>query len=101
VRNPTPPRPGSGHFGFYFASSGEHDLFSVASIISQVLFELGKSESEDVSTFSEEEVQKYFGVCSLNSTSIVKNDAKRWLVFREVQVLDRTPVVGLSAPGSC
>jgi hypothetical protein len=39
-------------------------MFSVASIISQVLFELGKSDSEDVSTFSEEEVQNYLGVCS-------------------------------------
>lgn len=67
MRNPNPPRPSYGHFGFYFASSGEHDLLSVASIISQVLLELGKSDSEDVSTFGEEEIQKYFGVCSFAS----------------------------------
>jgi hypothetical protein len=65
LRNPTPPRPGSGHFGFYFAVSGEHDLSSLSDVISQVLVEQGRFKSENVTSFTAEEIRKYFGVSFL------------------------------------
>jgi hypothetical protein len=57
-----PATTGHGREGFYFGENGEHSLFEISQEISKVLVELGKGKSAEPTTFSEEEVVKYFGV---------------------------------------
>jgi len=51
-----------GREGYYFAENGEYKLYDVAKAYSQALYDLGKGKSPDPTTYSAEEVQKYFGV---------------------------------------
>ncbi|KAF7348993.1 hypothetical protein MVEN_01420300 [Mycena venus] len=52
---------GHGRNGFYFGASGEHSLYDVARAIGEVLVALGKSESAEPTTFSQADLDKYFG----------------------------------------
>lgn len=50
-----------GREGFYFGSSGEHDLYDVGKAIAQALVEIGRGKSPEPTTFTKEEIDKYFG----------------------------------------
>lgn len=56
------PPPGHGREGFYFGENGEHKLYDISKAISQALVELGKGGDPEPTSFSDEEIQKYFGV---------------------------------------
>jgi hypothetical protein len=51
-----------GREGYYFAENGEYRLYDVAKAYSQALYDLGKGQSPEPTTYSADEVQKYFGV---------------------------------------
>jgi O-phosphoseryl-tRNA(Cys) synthetase len=53
---------GHGREGFYFGENGGHSLYEVGRRIAEALVELGKGRSVEPTTFTEEEVAKYFGV---------------------------------------
>ncbi|EJD06860.1 NAD-binding protein [Fomitiporia mediterranea MF3/22] len=50
-----------GREGFYFGASGEHDLYEVGKAVAQALVELGRGKSPEPTTFTKEEIDKYFG----------------------------------------
>ncbi|EJD06863.1 NAD-binding protein [Fomitiporia mediterranea MF3/22] len=50
-----------GREGFYFGASGEHDLYEVGKAVAQALVELGRGKSPEPTTFTKEELDKYFG----------------------------------------
>ncbi|KAJ7154122.1 NAD(P)-binding protein [Mycena filopes] len=52
---------GHGWDGFYFGASGEHSLLDVGKAIGEALVGVGKSDTAEPTTFTEEELQKYFG----------------------------------------
>ncbi|KAJ7796950.1 NAD-binding protein [Mycena olivaceomarginata] len=52
---------GHGRNGFYFGASGEHLLYDVGKAIGTALVALGKSESAEPTTFTQAELDKYFG----------------------------------------
>lgn len=56
------PKTPHGREGFYFSENGEHTLYEVGKAIAQALVEVGKSTSAEPTTFTDEEVKKYFGV---------------------------------------
>jgi nucleoside-diphosphate-sugar epimerase len=45
--------------GFYFAENGEHTLHEVGKAIAKVLYDVGKGKSENPTTFTPEEMDKY------------------------------------------
>lgn len=61
------PPPSHGREGIYFGDGDEHTLYSVGEMISVYLVELGKGDQKHPSTFSEEEINKYFGVSIVSS----------------------------------
>lgn len=58
----TDPRTGHGREGYYFGENGEHTLYEVGEQIGNVLVELGKSTNAEPTTFTPEEIDKYFAV---------------------------------------
>ncbi|KAF7775995.1 hypothetical protein Agabi119p4_4388 [Agaricus bisporus var. burnettii] len=52
---------GHGRDGFYFLLNGEHSLYDVGKEIGRALVALGKVTTEVPSTYTQEEVNKYFG----------------------------------------
>lgn len=57
---------GHGTNGYYFGESGEHSLYDVGKAIAEVLVDLGIGQSREPTTFTKEEIHKYFqGVCRL------------------------------------
>ncbi|KAJ7315727.1 NAD(P)-binding protein [Mycena albidolilacea] len=52
---------GHGRNGFYFGASGEHSLYDVGKAIGKALVALGKSQSDQPITFTQAELDKYFG----------------------------------------
>ncbi|KAJ7020329.1 NAD(P)-binding protein [Mycena alexandri] len=60
---------GHGWNGFYFGASGEHSLLDVGKAIGEALVATGKSDNPEPTTFSQEELDKYFGGSYLGSNS--------------------------------
>lgn len=56
------PATGHGREGFYFGENGEHTLYQIGKAVSEALFEIGKGKSSEPTTFSKEEIEKYFNV---------------------------------------
>ena len=53
-----------GREGFFFGASGEHDLYDVSKAVAEALYAVGKGKSPDPTTFTQDELNKYFnGVC--------------------------------------
>ncbi|KAI0671513.1 NAD-P-binding protein [Trametes maxima] len=52
---------GHGREGFYFAENGEHTLLDIAQAIGAALKDMGHASSAEPSTFTREELDKYFG----------------------------------------
>ncbi|KAJ7154106.1 hypothetical protein C8R46DRAFT_1118699 [Mycena filopes] len=55
------PELGHGWDGFYFGASGEHSLLDVGKAIGEALVSFGKSDTAEPTSFTQEELQKYFG----------------------------------------
>lgn len=56
-----PDKVGHGREGYYFGENGEHTWYDISKAISKALVELGHGKSEEPSTFTPEEIIKYFG----------------------------------------
>jgi len=74
---PTSAQIGHGREGFYFGENGEHRLYDISKTISQVLYDLGKGKSPEPTTFTEEELRKYFGGAYLGSNSRCRAERSR------------------------
>lgn len=61
------PHTGHGREGYYFGENGEHTLYGVGREIGRALVKLGKSTTAEPTTFTQEELEKYFEVrlCAL------------------------------------
>lgn len=59
------PATGHGREGIYFGESGEHSLYDIGKAIGEALVALGKAKSPGPTTFTKEELDKYFGVGDL------------------------------------
>ncbi len=57
-----PGKVGHGRDGFYFGENGEHRLYDVSKELGRVLVALGKSSSDEPTTFTQEDLDKYFKV---------------------------------------
>ncbi|KAK7044260.1 hypothetical protein VNI00_007982 [Paramarasmius palmivorus] len=55
-----PGKAGHGHDGFYFGASGEHKLYDVSKAVGDALVELGVADNAEPTTFTSEEIDKYF-----------------------------------------
>ncbi|KAH9481425.1 Oxidase ucsJ [Psilocybe cubensis] len=55
-----PSTTGHGREGIYFGESGEHSLYEVCKAIGQAMVALGKSDNPEPTTFTKEELDKYF-----------------------------------------
>lgn len=56
------PAAAHGREGIYIGENGQHTLYDVARAIQKAMVELGLSTETEPSSFTKEEVQKYFGV---------------------------------------
>lgn len=56
------PHTGHGREGYYFGENGEHTLYEVGRQIGRVLVGVGKSPHVEPTSFTQEEVRKYFAV---------------------------------------
>ncbi|EGO24512.1 hypothetical protein SERLADRAFT_467949 [Serpula lacrymans var. lacrymans S7.9] len=74
---PTGGQVGHGLEGFYFGENGEHRLYDISKTVSQVLYDLGKGKSPEPTTFTEEELLKYFGGAYLGSNSRCRAERSR------------------------
>lgn len=58
-----------GREGYYFVENGKHNFIQVGKAIAEAMVLLGKSVDSEPSTFTDEEIDKYFDVsASLTST---------------------------------
>ncbi|KAH9168824.1 hypothetical protein EDB89DRAFT_1855069 [Lactarius sanguifluus] len=71
-----------GRDGYYFGASDEYRLYDLAKAYSQVLYDLGKGKSPEPTSFTAEEVQKYFGGAWLGSNSRCKAERGRALGWK-------------------
>jgi len=62
-----------GREGYYFTENGEYKLYDVAQAYSQVLYGLGKGKSPEPTTYSADEVQKYFGVITSSNVDLIQD----------------------------
>lgn len=65
------PEIGHGADGYYIGANGEYTLSRATKHIAQELHALGKSATPEPTSYSEEELQKFFGGASLGSNSRV------------------------------
>ncbi|KAK7044261.1 hypothetical protein VNI00_007983 [Paramarasmius palmivorus] len=66
----SPEKAGHGREGYYFGASGEHRLYDVSRAIGEAFVELGISDNAEPTTFTPEEIDKYFnGSSYLGSNS--------------------------------
>jgi len=54
--------PCHGREGYYFGENGEHTLYDLAKQIGYILVKFNKSTFRDPTTFTQDEIVKYFGV---------------------------------------
>lgn len=80
--------PAHGRWGFYFGENGEHTLYNVGQAIAEALFDLGRGKSPNPTTFTAEEITKFFptGTASLGSNSRCKAERARRLGWRPKKV---------------
>lgn len=75
--------PAHGRLGFYFGENGEHSMYDVAKTVAQMLYDAGKGKSPQPTTFTKEEMEKYFpGGTSLGTNSRCKSDRARALGWK-------------------
>lgn len=47
--------------GYYYGENGEHSWYDISKAIGRAMVELGLSKSDEPTTFTDEELEKYFG----------------------------------------
>lgn len=62
VSSSLPSTPGHGREGYYFGANEEHTLYQVGKSISDVMLKMHKSNGGEPTTFTQEEINKYFNV---------------------------------------
>ncbi|KAJ3734206.1 NAD(P)-binding protein [Lentinula guzmanii] len=74
------PNLGHGREGYFFGANEEHTLYQVGKSISDVMFKMSKSKGGEPSTFTKEEVDKYFnGSSYLGSNSRCRSNRSKTL----------------------
>jgi len=58
-----------GREGYYFGENGEHLLYDISKAIGRALVNLGVSESDEPTTFTKEELGKYYGGSEIMGTN--------------------------------
>lgn len=100
-----PDKIGHGRDGFYFGENGEHLWYDISKAIGKALVKRGISESDEPTTFTKEELVKYFGsevsfLSLLRFTKVlVTDDMTRDICRRVATVTARTLVVGPGTRG--
>ncbi|OSD04111.1 NAD-P-binding protein [Trametes coccinea BRFM310] len=80
---------GHGKEGYYFAENGEHRLHDVAKQIGKVLKDFGLADTEEPSSFTQEELDKYFaGSDSLGSNSRCRAERSRAIGWKPSKTTD-------------
>ncbi|KAK7044262.1 hypothetical protein VNI00_007984 [Paramarasmius palmivorus] len=69
INNPN--KIGHGREGYYFGASGEHKLYDVSKAIGEALVELGISDNGDPTTFTPQEMKKYY-----NQSNYMENNSR-------------------------
>ena len=59
------PATGHGREGIYFGENGEHTFYDMGKAIGEALMTAGKVDNPEPTTFTKEEIDKYFGVSSM------------------------------------
>jgi hypothetical protein len=70
----TNPATGHDHEGFYFGASDEHNLYEVSKEIAKTPLDMGKGKSAEPTTFTDEEVKKYFDVGQFLSAYLTETE---------------------------
>lgn len=72
-----PDKIGHGRDGFYFGENGEHLWYDISKAIGKALVKRGISKSDEPTTFTKEELVKYFGseVSFCATAEILKSSA--------------------------
>jgi len=84
-----PEKTGHGREGIYFGENGEHKLYDVSKAVAQVLFDLGKGKSPEPTTFTKEDIDKYFGGSSyLGSNSRCRGNRSRSIGWKPTKTTD-------------
>ena len=84
----TNPATGHGREGIYFGESGEHTLYDVGKAIGEALVAFGKSDNPEPTTFTKEEIDKYFQVS--NHPKFVREQSLT-MILRVLRILGQTP----------
>ncbi|KAI0043236.1 NAD-P-binding protein [Auriscalpium vulgare] len=77
-----------GREGFYFGEAGEYTLYDAARTYTQALHALGKSATAEPTSFTDEEIQQYFGGPYLGSNSRARGDRARALGWKPTKTTD-------------
>ncbi|EMD34173.1 hypothetical protein CERSUDRAFT_98104 [Gelatoporia subvermispora B] len=78
---------GHGNEGFYFGENGEHTLYEVGRGIGAALVELGKIKNPEPTTFTKEEIDKYFGGnLFMGSNSRCRGERSRAIGWKPVKL---------------
>ncbi|KDQ49807.1 hypothetical protein JAAARDRAFT_42553, partial [Jaapia argillacea MUCL 33604] len=81
--DPTTP---NGREGFYFGESGEYLMYDVCKAIAKALVEVGRGKSEEPTTFTQEDLNKYFGGSAyLGSNSRCRAERSRSIGWKPVK----------------
>jgi len=81
----THPDSGHGREGYYFAENGEHSLYEVGKRIAETLVKLGKGKSAEPTTYSDDEVAKYFKGPWMGTNSRCRADHSRAIGWKPVK----------------
>ncbi|RDB25572.1 Uncharacterized protein C2A9.02 [Hypsizygus marmoreus] len=74
-----------GREGFYFGENGEHSLYQISEAIAKVLVEIGKGKSPVPTSFTTEEINKYFGAPYLGTNSRCRANHSRAIGWKPVK----------------
>ncbi|KAF8066914.1 NAD(P)-binding protein [Lyophyllum atratum] len=82
----TNPATAHGRDGFYFGENGEHTLYEVGKAMSEYLVAIGKGKSGEPTTFTQQELDKYFeGSPYLGSNSRCRANRSRAIGWKPVK----------------
>jgi nucleoside-diphosphate-sugar epimerase len=81
------PDTGHGRNGYYFGENGEHSMYEVGKAIGEALVSFGKGTNVEPSTFTEEELEKYFGGGWLGCNSRCKATHSRAIGWKPTKTL--------------
>jgi len=78
---------GHGREGFYFGENGEHSLYDIGKAISEALVAIGRGKSAEPTTFTQDEIDKYFGSAYLGSNSRCRANRSRAIGWKPVHTM--------------